>query len=104
MTCAKSDTAARGAILALKATTDLSSTEIAALLHGVSARQVNRVYSRAIKAGFDPAARPLQISDALVADRPKSGSPEEEADRADGAVASTASIAICIWPGDKSWC
>ncbi|KAH0498585.1 hypothetical protein TgHK011_005835 [Trichoderma gracile] len=78
MTCANSDTAIRGAILALKATTDLSSTEIAQLLHGVSVRQVNRVYSRAIKAGFDPSARPLQITNALVADRPKSGRPRKK--------------------------
>ncbi|KAL6852131.1 hypothetical protein J3F83DRAFT_564428 [Trichoderma novae-zelandiae] len=70
------DIATRGAILALKAATDWSSTEISAIL-GPSVRQINRIYARAVKAGFDPSARPLQIKNAYVADLPKTGRPKK---------------------------
>ena len=84
-TYGRTDLAVRGAVLALKATTGLSSTAIAELIAGVSTRQVNRIYSRAIKAGFEPSARPLQITNAIVADRPKSGRPRKHPKEAQNA-------------------
>lgn len=72
----RSDDALRGAILALKASTGWSSAEISTIL-GLSVRQVNRIYSRAVIAGFNPSARPLQITNLFVSDRARSGRPKK---------------------------
>ncbi|KAL7953226.1 hypothetical protein V8C34DRAFT_318361 [Trichoderma compactum] len=75
----KSDEAMRAAILALKASTTWSSSEISAVL-GLSVRQVNRIYSRSLKNGFDPSVRPLQINNSFVSDQPRSGRPKKRAE------------------------
>ncbi|KAL7923099.1 hypothetical protein ACQKWADRAFT_66878 [Trichoderma austrokoningii] len=82
----RTDEAARGAVLALKATTNWSATEISAVL-GQSVRQINRIYSRAVANGFDPTARPLQITNAVVSDRPKTGRPKKRTNEAAELVA-----------------
>ncbi|RFU77761.1 hypothetical protein TARUN_4472 [Trichoderma arundinaceum] len=70
------DVATRAAVVSLKALAGWSSADIAVLL-GISVRQVNRFYARAIKAGFDPSARPLQINNSLFTDLPRSGRPSK---------------------------
>ncbi|KAL6818280.1 hypothetical protein GGI42DRAFT_3574 [Trichoderma sp. SZMC 28013] len=82
----KSDEAMRGAILALKASTTWSSSEISAVL-GLSVRQVNRIYSRSLKNGFDPSVRPLQINNTFVSDRPRSGRPKKRTEEVEQAIA-----------------
>ncbi|PKK45425.1 hypothetical protein CI102_9815 [Trichoderma harzianum] len=82
----KTDEAMRGAILALKASTTWSSSEISAVL-GVSLRQVNRIYSRSLKNGFDPSVRPLQINNSFVSDRPRSGRPKKRTEEVEQAIA-----------------
>lgn len=82
----KSDEAMRGAVLALKASTTWSSTEISAVL-GLSVRQVNRIYSRSLKNGFDPSVRPLQINNSFVSDRPRSGRPKKRTEEVEQAIA-----------------
>lgn len=68
------DVATRAVVVGLKALTGWSSADIA-LLMGISVRQVNRIYARAVKAGFDPTVRPLKISNGLFADLPRTGRP-----------------------------
>ncbi|KFA71035.1 hypothetical protein S40288_10436, partial [Stachybotrys chartarum IBT 40288] len=46
-----------------------------AAITGLSTRQVNRIYSRAIERGFDPDMRPLTIRDDWLCDAPRSGRP-----------------------------
>ncbi|OPB47158.1 hypothetical protein A0O28_0072820 [Trichoderma guizhouense] len=81
----KSDEAMRGAILALKASTTWSSSEISAVL-GLSVRQVNRIYSRCLKNGFDPSVRPLQINNSFVSDRLRSGRPKKRTEEVEQAI------------------
>jgi transposase len=47
---------------------------------GVSVRQVNRIYARAIERGFDPNARPLLLQNAWLEDAPRSGRPSKQSD------------------------
>ncbi|KAH8836250.1 hypothetical protein DCS_00990 [Drechmeria coniospora] len=75
-----SDIATRASIVCLKACSGKTSAEIAAIL-GVSVRQVNRVYARAIERGFDPKQRPLSIRNNYVQDAPKSGRPSNKTGR-----------------------
>ncbi|KAK8039989.1 hypothetical protein PG993_008400 [Apiospora rasikravindrae] len=42
---------------------------------GVKSRSIKRIYARALEAGFDPNARPLQLRDEWLADKPRSGRP-----------------------------
>ncbi|KAH6606052.1 hypothetical protein Trco_005205 [Trichoderma cornu-damae] len=70
------DIATRAVVVGLKALTGWSSADIALPL-GISVRQVNRIYARAIKAGFDPSVRPLQMSNGLFADLPRTGRPSK---------------------------
>lgn len=59
-------------IVGLKSTGQQTSAEVAAAI-GLSVRQVNRIYARAIERGFDPCPRPIQIDNAFVADAARSG-------------------------------
>lgn len=79
------DEATRGAILALRATTNWTATEISTIL-GPSVRQINRIYTWAVKAGFDPSARPVIIKNAYVTDRPRPGRPKKRTDEVQQAI------------------
>ncbi|KAJ5193324.1 hypothetical protein N7449_009466 [Penicillium cf. viridicatum] len=70
------DIAKRAMVVTCKAT-GLSTTTISEL-SGLSKRTVNRVYERALESGFDPDSRPWNISDAMLADAPRSGRPTKQ--------------------------
>lgn len=67
------ETAVRAQVVALRAYTTKTSSEIACLT-GLSISSVNRIYARAIERGFNPHEDPL-IHDRYVEDQPRSGRP-----------------------------
>ncbi|KAJ4155561.1 hypothetical protein LMH87_000800 [Akanthomyces muscarius] len=72
------DIATRALVVTLKAPcSGKTSTEVAGLA-GISSRQVDRIYARAIKRGFDPNLRPIIIKDAYLEDAPRSGRPSKQ--------------------------
>jgi transposase len=73
------DIATRAYIVALKASSGKTSIEISETT-GLSVRQVNRIYARAIERGFDPNHRPIHIQDAYLIDAPRSGRPSKQTD------------------------
>ncbi|KAH6976572.1 hypothetical protein EDB80DRAFT_304379 [Ilyonectria destructans] len=62
-----SNIAARACVVTLKAAG--KETIEVAYFTGLPARTINDIYARAIKRGFDLAKRPLEITDAHVADQ-----------------------------------
>jgi transposase len=66
----------RATVLALRST-GKTTAEVAGLLE-LSDRTVNDIYARAIKRGFDPVKRPIQIDDVFIADAPRSGRPKKQ--------------------------
>lgn len=70
------DIATRALVVTLKAEgrTTLNIAERTTL----NPRTIDRIYARAIDAGFDPAAKPLTICDAYLADKPRSGRPTKQ--------------------------
>ncbi|KAK6818968.1 hypothetical protein PG995_009160 [Apiospora arundinis] len=74
------DLATRALIVALKSPLcGKTSVEIEAQI-GVKERTINNIYARAIKAGFDPNARPMIICNEWLADKPRSGRPAKLGD------------------------
>lgn len=82
------DISTRALIVALKSPIGgKTSTEIAEKT-GLSTRQVNRIYARAIERGFDPNHMPLTLRDEWLQDAPRSGRPTKQTtDTKEGAVA-----------------
>ncbi|KAI8671803.1 hypothetical protein NCS57_00656700 [Fusarium keratoplasticum] len=72
------DIATRALVVALKAPCSGKTTEEVAAITGLSTRQVNRIYARAIYRGFDPNLRPLVIRDEYLRDAPRSGRPPKQ--------------------------
>lgn len=70
------DIATRALIIGLKSS-GKTSTEVSELTR-ISVRTINDIYARAIKRGFDPNLRPLEICDAYLADAPRSGRPKKQ--------------------------
>lgn len=70
------DIATRASVVAMKYS-GKSSSYISDIL-GISVRQVNRIYSRAIERGFDPHRPVFRISDAILIDLPRSGRPSKQ--------------------------
>jgi transposase len=68
------DISTRALVVGLKAGSGMITAQVAAIT-GLSTRQVNRIYSRAIERGFDPDMRPLTIRDDWLCDAPRSGRP-----------------------------
>ena len=74
----QTDIATRALVVTLKAPcSGKTSTEVAGLA-GISSRQVDRIYARAIERGFDPNLRPIVIKDAYLKDAPRSGRPSKQ--------------------------
>jgi len=45
---------------------------------GISVRQINRIYARAIERGFEPNCRPFLLKDEWLEDAPRSGRPSKQ--------------------------
>lgn len=71
------DIATRAFVVALKSSGSKTTTEVAELT-ALNPRTIDRIYARAIAAGFDPHHRPITIKDEYVRDKPKSGRPTKQ--------------------------
>ena len=71
----------RTLIVALKSPSVGKSTSQISELTDVHPRTVNRIYSRAIEAGFEPNVLPLKILPEHVQDAPRSGRPSKQTDK-----------------------
>ncbi|KAL7760724.1 hypothetical protein ACKLNR_010814 [Fusarium oxysporum f. sp. zingiberi] len=69
------DIATRAFVVSLKAPCSGKTSPEVAEISGLSIRQVDRIYARAIENGFDPNIRPLILKDEYLKDRPRSGRP-----------------------------
>ncbi|KAG5913834.1 hypothetical protein E4U61_006468, partial [Claviceps capensis] len=70
------DNSTRTSVLTLKAT-GFSTKEVASLT-GVPTRTINYIFAKAVKRGFNPQDRPLNIKNHLVEDGPRSGRPKKQ--------------------------
>ncbi|KAJ5511785.1 hypothetical protein N7453_003888 [Penicillium expansum] len=70
------DIAKRSVVVTSKAA-GVSSAIIAEMV-GLSKRTVDRIYERALVKGFDASLRPWNISDAMLAEAPRSGRPKKQ--------------------------
>ncbi|KAJ5237970.1 hypothetical protein N7489_008061 [Penicillium chrysogenum] len=82
------DISKRAIVVACRAT-GVSSATISEL-SGLPKRTVDRIYERALKHGFDPNSRPWNISDAMLADAPRSGRPTKQTSQVQSQVLSKA--------------
>ena len=81
----RTDIATRALVVTLKFS-GKTTLEVAGLA-GISARQVDRIYAKAIERGFDPACRPLLLKDDYLIDAPRSGRPSKQTDEIKEAIA-----------------
>ena len=86
---AYTDIATRAFVVSMKSPFGGKSTAEVAQITGLSVRQVNRIYGRAIERGFEPNEVPLVIRDAFLQDRPRTGRPKLQTPQM---IESTASI------------
>ncbi|CAF3446266.1 unnamed protein product [Fusarium graminearum] len=77
------DVATRAFVVSLKAPCCGKSSVEVGYLSGQSIRQVDRIYARAIKNGFDPNSLPLNLRDDHLKDAPRSGRPKKVTEGAD---------------------
>ncbi|KAK2485807.1 hypothetical protein H9L39_03787, partial [Fusarium oxysporum f. sp. albedinis] len=75
------DIATRALVVSLKAPCSGKTSPEVAEISGLSIRQVDRIYARAIENGFDPNARSLILKDEYLRDRPRSGRPAKATER-----------------------
>ncbi|EXA28976.1 hypothetical protein FOVG_19455 [Fusarium oxysporum f. sp. pisi HDV247] len=76
------DIATRAFIVSLKAPCSGKSSNEVSEITGISVRQVDRIYGRAISRGFDPNIRPLILKNEYLEDAPRSGRPTKKTDEA----------------------
>lgn len=76
------NTYTRTLIVALKSPSIGKSTSQISKLTSILPYTVNRIYSRAIKAGFEPNVLPLKILPERVQDAPRSSRPLKQTDEA----------------------
>ncbi|ELR09016.1 hypothetical protein GMDG_00634 [Pseudogymnoascus destructans 20631-21] len=82
------DISTRALIVALKSPTGGKTSAEVAEKTGLSTRQVNRIYTRAIERGFNPNHMPLTLRDEWLQDAPRSGCPTKQtAEATEGVVA-----------------
>lgn len=74
------DIATRALIVTLKSPSGGKTTAEISEITGISSRQVNRIYARAIERGFDPNHRPLTIRDEFLRDASRPGRPTKQTD------------------------
>lgn len=91
------DIATRAMIIGLKSS-GKTSTEVSELTK-ISVRTMNDIYARAIKRGFDPNLRPLEICDAYLADAPQSGRPKKQTTEARDKILSK--VHLIVMDGKK---
>ncbi|KAK2471173.1 hypothetical protein H9L39_17404 [Fusarium oxysporum f. sp. albedinis] len=80
------DIATRAFVVSLKAPCSGKTTNEVAEITGLSTRQVNRIYARAIERGFDPNIRPLILRDAYLEDPPRTGRPKKQTDEVQAVI------------------
>lgn len=85
---AHTDIATRALVVSLKAPCSGKTTAEVSAITGLSSRQVNRIYARAIERGFDPNQRPLSLRDGHLQDAPRSGRPPKRIIEAQESVSS----------------
>ena len=85
---ANTDIATRALVVSLKAPYSSKTTAKVSTITGLSSRQVNRIYARAIKRGFDPNQRPLSLRDEYLQDAPRSRRPLKRTTEAQESVIS----------------
>lgn len=56
-----------------------TATEVAELLQ-IPVRTVRSIFARAVKRGFEPNHRPLEILDSFILDAPRTGRPRKQTD------------------------
>jgi len=66
------DSVTRALIISLKSGRGKTTLKVSSLT-GISPRTIDSIYARAIKRGFDPLKRPLEIRPKWVEDTPRSG-------------------------------
>lgn len=79
------DIAIRALVVGLKFS-GKTTLEVAGLV-GISTRQVNRIYAKAIERGFDPACRPLLLKNDFLTDAPRSSRPSKQTDEIKDVIA-----------------
>ncbi|KAK2122168.1 hypothetical protein NOF04DRAFT_1337507 [Fusarium oxysporum II5] len=72
------DIATRAFVVSLKAPCSGKTTNEFAEITGLSVRQVNRIYARAIERGVDPNHGLVVILDSYLEDAPRSGRPSTD--------------------------
>jgi transposase len=78
------DISTRALIVSLKATG--KSNEEITFLTGIKKRTINDIFARAIKRGFDPCQRPIQIQDKYLEDASRLGRPSKQKEFLDRVV------------------
>jgi len=73
-----SDIATRALIVTLKSPVGGKSSVQISEETGVSVRQIDRIYARAVERGFDPTRRPFVLKDEWLEDAPRSGRPSKQ--------------------------
>ncbi|KAI1676220.1 hypothetical protein KJE20_14198 [Pyrenophora tritici-repentis] len=72
------DIATRALVVAFKATG--KPNEEITYLTGIQKRTINDIFARAVKRGFDPCQRPIEIRNEYLEDAPRSGRPSKQSE------------------------
>ncbi len=72
------DIATRAIVIALRSPLGGNTSAEVAAKTGLSVRQVNRIYARAIERGFEPNQSPMVLRDEWLEDAPRSGRPTKQ--------------------------
>ena len=76
------DIATRALVVSMKCPFGGKTSAAIAAKTGLSVRQIDRIYARAIERGFDPNQDPLIIKDSYVEDKKRSGRPKKQTEEA----------------------
>ena len=77
---ANTDIATRALVIAFKSPLGGKTNAEIQALTGLTKSTINRIYARAIEAGFDPSVKPITIRDEWLRDKPRSGRPSKLGD------------------------
>jgi len=87
----------RASIITLKSPPCNKTTTAIHKITGVSTRQIDRIYSRAISRGFEPNAELLLILDEHIIDEPRSGRPSTQTEENKQLVVSKSAGPRNLW-------